>query len=292
MAKPKEKELGGSRNMRMSTKIIIGVFAVIMALSMMLPSLSAIFASNPSSEGSTQEESSDQSAAEAAEAADEKKTEEEKKDEGAEDPDPAVPDNESLKSLEETYGEKTGKLKERLKENPENLAVLLNLGENYMNWGYSANSSSATDEEQEYSKKLLKKAISYYDRYLKLNDSPTVRINRALTQYYAGETDAAIDALKKICEENPQNPLAQAQLGYLYESRYDIENASAAYRTAAELDPDDTYGIKSYANQRLIALNSKVSSIGDPGDAAIKGSDEEGQSELLKKLSQNSDATI
>lgn len=294
MATPKKKELGGARNMRTSTKVIIGIFAVIMALSMMLPSLAPIFAQRSSSADSTQEESNSQSSSEASEKTEEGKKEGDAKEEGKdEEADPKVPDNESLKSLEKTNKEKVDKLKKRLEEDPNNLAALLNLGEAYMNWGYSANSSSTKDEEKEYSKALLNKAMSYYDRYLKLNDSVTVKINRALTQYYAGETDQAIAALKKICEENPQNALAQAQLGYLYESQYDTKNATAAYTKAAELDSDDTYGIKTYANQRLIALNSKVSSVGDPGDAGIKAKDpDEGQSELLKKLSQSSDATI
>lgn len=308
MAQPKQKELGGARNMRTSTKIIIGIFAVVMALSMMLPSLTAIFGSSQSTEAeseSTVEEEADAEATSDEEAKEESKDEESKEDESKDekskedkkskddDADPKVPDNESLKSLEETNSEEAKKYKDRLKENPENLAALYNLGQTYMNWGYSANNSATTDEEREYAKKLLDKATSYFDRYLKLNDSVTVKIDRALTQYYAGDTTAATDALKKVCDENPEDAIAQAQLGYLYESQYDVENATAAYRKAAELDPENTQGVKDYANQRVIALNSKVSSIGDPGDAAIDstGSDE-GQSELMQKIRENSDAVI
>ena len=297
MAKPQEKELGGARNMRTSTKIIIGIFAVIMALSMMLPSLSAIFA------GSTEAKEQEEAAASAAE--DEAAKEEEaKKDENSEakdkgedkgenkdeDADPKVPDNKDLKSLEESNSETAKKFKDRLKEDPNNLAALYNLGETYMNWGYSANSSASTDEERDYAKQLLNKAMSYYDRYLGLNDSITVKINRSLCQYYAGDADGAVKALQQVCDENPENAIAQAQLGYLYESQFNNEKATEAYHKAVELDPDDAQGVKSYANQRIIALNAKVSSVEELNDSGIESS--EPQSELMQKISQNSDVSF
>lgn len=293
MAKPKEKELGGARNMRTSTKIIIGIFAVIMALSMMLPSLSAIFA------GSTEAKEQEEAAASAAE--DEAAKEEEaKKDENSEakdkgenkdeDADPKVPDNKDLKSLEESNSETAKKFKDRLKEDPNNLAALYNLGETYMNWGYSANSSASNDEERDYAKQLLNKAMSYYDRYLGLNDSVTVKINRALSQYYAGDTDGAVKALQQVCDENPENAIAQAQLGYLYESQFNTEKATEAYHKAVELDPDDKQGVKSYANQRIISMNAKVSSVEELNDAGVESS--QPQSELMQKISQNSDVSF
>ena len=311
MAKPKEKELGGARSMSKGAKILVVVFAVLMALSMMLPSLAPIFAgSSVADEGTTEQadtatddESTKDNAKE--EAKDEKA--EETKDKDAKDGDKAegakkdkasdkvvgeenIPDNETLKSSAETNVEKVKKYLARLDEDENNLAALLNLGQTYMSWGYSAYSSSTTDEEKAYSKTLLDTAIEYFDRYLKLNDSATVKINRAIAQHYGGETEAAIEALKKVCEEYPENPLAQAQLAYLFESQFKNDEATAAYRKAVELDADDAYGVKSYANQRIIALNAKIDSVGDPGDAGVKSSDTadtgdtDGQSELLKKL--------
>ncbi|MBR3157588.1 MAG: tetratricopeptide repeat protein [Atopobiaceae bacterium] len=279
--KPKEKELGGARKMSRGTKIVIGVFAVIMALSMMLPSLSAIFAGGSAEEGTEQADAAadTQEDAEAKDKEDKSKAEDEKVV-GEEN----IPENDSFKSLAETNVEKVKKFKKRLDADENNLAALLNLGQIYMEWGYSAHNSASTDEETTYAKNLLNTAIEYFDRYLKLNDSATVKIDRALSQYYAGDSDAAIKALQKVSEEYPENPLCQAQLGYLYESQSDVEKASAAYRKAAELDEDERYGVKSYANQRLISLNSKVDSIGDAGDASIESSSDEGQSELLEKL--------
>ena len=291
--------------MSKGAKILVVVFAVLMALSMMLPSLAPIFAGSSvadesateqadtsTDDESTKEEAKDEKADETKDkdAKDGDKAEDAKKDKASDKVvgEDNIPDNETLKSSAETNVEKVKKYLARLDEDENNLAALLNLGQTYMSWGYSAYSSSTTDEEKAYSKTLLDTAIEYFDRYLKLNDSATVKINRAIAQHYGGETEAAIEALKKVCEEYPENPLAQAQLVYLYESQFKNDEATEAYRKAVELDADDAYGVKSYANQRIIAINAKVDSVGDPGDAGIESSsDTDGQSELLEKLNGN-----
>lgn len=283
MAQPKEKELGGARKMSTGVKVVIGIFAVVMALSMTLPSLSAIFAGS-SSDQSAEEESSDAEATETEETSAEPEKKAEVKVVGEDN----VPENDTLKSLAESNVSTAKKFLERLDKDENNLAALLNLGQTYMNWGYSANSSASTDEEKAYAKSLLDTAIDYFDRYLKLNDSATVKIDRALSQYYAGDTDEAVKALEKVCDEYPENPLAWAQLAYLYESQNNTDKASDTYRKAAELDADERYGVKNYANQRLISLNAKVDSVSDAGDAAIETTDADAQSELLQKLNGDS----
>ena len=286
MAQPKEKELGGARKMSTGVKVVIGIFAVVMALSMTLPSLTAIFAGN-SNDQATEEESKDSEAAETE--SEDTSAESKKKAEVKVVGEDNVPENDTLKSLAESNVPTAKKFLERLDKDENNLAALLNLGQTYMNWGYSANSSASTDEEKAYAKSLLDTAIDYFDRYLKLNDSATVKIDRALSQYYAGDTDEAVKALEKVCDEYPENPLAWAQLAYLYESQANTDKANEAYRKAAELDADERYGVKSYANQRLISLNAKVDSVSDAGDAAIETTDADAQSELLQKLNGDSE---
>lgn len=271
MAKKPQKELGG-RQLSTGTKIVVAVFAVIMALSMMLPMIAQVFAGRQvaSSESAEQAESATEEAAQTDEKTDEKKDADEKAaDEKATEEEAAVPDNETLKSLAEQYDPKVDKYKKRLESDPKNLAALLNLGQTYMNWGYSATYSSSTDEETNYSKGLLNKAVKTYDDYLALNDSPAVKVDKALCQYYAGDTDKAIKALEKMTKDDPSYPLAWANLGMLYETQNETEKATEAYRKAVETDENDEYGAKSYGNRRLIALNSTVSSPGDAGDASI-----------------------
>lgn len=276
MASKPKKELDSRSNMSTGTKVVIGVFAAIMALSMMLPSLTSIFARNDAAKESTeqQDESADQKSDDqksedekSDEAKDESKDEDKDKDAKKDDGISNVPDNESLKSLADNNKEKVESLTKRYEEDPKNLATLLNLANTYMNWGYSAKSSSSTDEEKEYSKGLLEKAVSYYDSYLDLRDSNAAKVDRALCQYYMDNTDKAIESLETIAKDNPDYALVWANLGMLYEQQGESEKASDAYKKAVETDPNDEYGAKSYGNSRLIALNSKVESPSDAGDA-------------------------
>ncbi|MDO4537681.1 MAG: tetratricopeptide repeat protein [Coriobacteriales bacterium] len=262
----KQKELGGN-NMSTGTKVVIIVFAVVMALSMMLPTLASVVASNNAAEEAAKEEETSESASGTADSTsgETASTSGEVASEEA-----AVPDNESLKSLATQYEEQLAVYKERLAKDGSNLAALLNLGQNYMNWGYSAYYSSTTDEEKAYSKGLIDKAVSYFDKYLAINDSDAVKVDRAMCSYYAGDTDAAVAAIEQITKDNPSSPLAWANLGVLYENKGDSEKATEAYKKAIEADPNDEYGAKSYANQRLISLNSTVSS---PADAGAAGAD-------------------
>ncbi len=257
----KQKELGGN-NMSTGTKVVIIIFAVIMALSMMLPTLASVVASDNSAEEAAQQEATDTESATTDSTSSESGSEAEESEEAA------VPDNETLKSLATQYEEAIAPYKEKLEEDSENLAALLNVGQRYMSWGYSAYNSSTTDEEKAYSKGLLDKALSYFDKYLALNDSVAVKVDCAMCSYYGGDTDAAIAAVEKITQDNPDSALAWVNLGLMYESKYDNEKATEAYKKAIEADPDDEYGVKSYANTRLIAINSTVDSPADAGEAS------------------------
>lgn len=253
MAKKQQKELDG-RKMSTGTRIIVAIFAVVMALSMMLPSLAPIFAGTSSSEENAEE----------TEATDEASTSESKTEE-AQAPSTnseldkilaTVPENDTLKSYAEQYNKSNEPFLKRLKENDKDLAALLNLGQNYMSWGSSAIYSSTTDDEKAYSEALLKKAMEYYDRYLALNDSDAVKVSRAACDYYLGNTEQAIATLKEMTEKKPDYPLAWAYLGMFYEQGYDMDNAKAAYEKAAETDAKDEYGVKTYAEGRIDSINS------------------------------------
>lgn len=256
MAKKQQKELDG-RNMSTGMRIIVGVFAVVMALSMMLPSLAPIFAGN---------DSSSQTDEQADEANTDEKTDEQTEEAKPDEAKPAdseldktiatVPENDTLKNLAEQNKTKVDKFGKRLEEDPNNLAALLNLGQTYMNWGYSARYSSSTDEETAYSEALVKKAMEYFDRYLALRASDAVSVQRALCNYYVGNTDEAVSSLTKLCEEKPDYAMGWANLGMLYEQQYDQSKALEAYAKAVETDPNDEYGAKSYAEQRIQSINS------------------------------------
>lgn len=303
MANKPQKELGGPRQMSKATKIVIGVFAVIMALSMTLPSLAPIFANDSSDDSQEQEQEAqteetseateDESAddAEGESTADEtagsddaaesgEATTEEAKDENTEDAAAGVPDNETLKNLADENADEVKKFEGRLDKDPNNLAALLNLGQIYMNWGYSAQYSSSTDEERDYSNGLLNKSVEYFDRYLAIEDSDAVKVQRLSSLYYLGETQESLDAMKKITEENPDYPLAWAHLGLFYEWQYDQTNALAAYKKAAETDSKDEYGVKSFADEHIKSINQSRSNFSDLTNEELLGTDSKPQAGL------------
>ncbi len=255
MAQKRKKELG-DRNMSTGTKVVIGVFAVIMALSMTLPSLTQIFAGSAASTQDSAQSTEADSSSSSADASSSASTTQEEAKTDANDPTAKVPENETLKSLAEQNKKEVEKYQKRLDQNPDNMAATLHLGQTYMNWGYSAISSSSTDEEKEYSKALINKAIGYYDTYLKNNpDSQAALVQRTLCDYYMGNTEQSINKLKEMTQKNPDLALAWAYLGILSEQSYDMTTALDAYQKAVETDPNDEYGVKSYAEQRVKSIN-------------------------------------
>ncbi len=232
------------------TGIIIGVFAVLMALSMMLPSLTYIFGNNgaqPVEEQQEQAETTDDT-----DETDANTTDGDTADATGD----ATADTEKsdMDKVDDSYKAVVNPLKEKLEKNPEDLATLLNLGNDYMAWGSAAGSYASTDEDYEHITKLYGKAIEYFDSYLKLNDSAVVKTSRAMCLLYQGNTDEAIAGLEKVVEEHPDHGPAWADLGLIYEYQGQSDKAKESYQKAIEADADDAYGAKSYANRRLASM--------------------------------------
>lgn len=223
------------------TAVAVGIFAVIMALSMMLPSLSYIF-------GNSEEQQAAQEAAEEEAAAAKEEEEAEAEDDGIDD------DLTGVAAVDAAYKAAVDPLKAKLKEDPKDLATLLNLGKDYMAWGYEASSYASEDKDYEHITKLFEKAMDYFDRYLKINDSNAVKNDRAMCQLYTGDLAGAVSELETLTKDSNYAP-AWANLGMVYELyQGDTDAAKEAYQKAAEADPDDEYGSKTYANRRLAAM--------------------------------------
>lgn len=241
------------------TAIAIGIFAVIMALSMTLPSLSYIF-------GNSDEQQAAQQAQEEAEAA-AKEEEEATAEEEEEEEQPTGVD-----AVDAAYKAVIDPLEAKLKENPKDLATLLHLGKDYMAWGYEAGSYGSADDGYKHMNELFEKATDYFDQYLALNDSASVKCDRAMCQLYTGDLNGALEALGKVAEDENYGP-AWANIGMireLYQS--DSDGAKEAYQKAIEADPDDEYGSKSYANRRLAAMVASKNN-GEIEDAATEAAE-------------------
>lgn len=227
-------------------KVALTVFAVLMALSMMLPSLAAIFgSSNSASTDSSQSQSADSGSDSSGSSSDSSS------DSGSTD---------AVTQADQKYQPLVSALETKLSSDGQNLATLLNLGRDYMSWGVTVRYSGTTDDATSHANDLLDQAISYFDRYLALKDSGAVRVDRALCQYYQDMTSEATAALEQLTQDMPDYGPAWANLGMLYEAAGNTDSARSAYQKAEETDASDEYGAKTYAEQRISALDSAASS--------------------------------
>lgn len=264
-------------------KIGIAIFAVVMALSMMLPSLVTIVSNmrpkdadvqqTTSADASSSSSAADSSSASTTDSSASTDTSSSSSTtDSSATSDTATSDaatSESSSSTSETsttvasldadYQVEVSALEKRLADDPKNLAALLNLGKHYMSWAYSVSYYGGSEEEAiDHAHDLFDKAIGYYDQYLALNDSNAVKVDRALCQFYVGDYDAAQAALEKLTKDAPDYGPAWANLGLVYESMWNTESAQDAYKKAAEADPNDEYGARSFANRRLAAMNESA----------------------------------
>lgn len=222
--------------------VLVVVFGVVMAISMMLPSLSAIFANGGSTASQEQSQTSD--------------------DGGSDDGSSKQYDTSTMDGLDAAFTDVAKPLEDKLASDPQNLAALLNLGNTYMNWGYNASQLAVkngipTETDARHVLDIFAKAIGYYDQYLALNDSASVKVNRALCELYSAQSDQAIADLTQTTIDNPDYGPAWANLGLAYEATGDQGKAKEAYEKAKEVDANDEYGAKSFAGKRLVAMQQK-----------------------------------
>ena len=218
------------RNRKIGIAVAAIVFAVIMVLSMMLPSIASVFRQNQAQNQAetTTEDSSTESAT--------TKT--------------------GLEGVNDQYRPLVEADEAKLKDDPNNLSALLDAGNQEMNWGYRSSMYATSDEDKNASNEHFNKSIAYFDRYLAINDSKAVHVDRSLCQFYSGATDEAIAYLEDYANKNSDYAPAWANLGMMYESKMDTAKAKEYYNKAMEVDPDDKYGTKEYTQQRLDSINS------------------------------------
>ncbi len=244
-----------SSNLSTPTKVVIVVFAALMVVSLMLPTLSTAFSNNQQAEQGSSEDSNSDSSSDST--------------------DSSATDSSSVTgaaAVDAKYQDTVSELESKLASDNTNLATLLNLGRNYMRWGASVLSASSSDDDTTHGNELLEKAIGYYEQYLGLKDSDAVRVDIALCKLYEGETSEAMSDLETLTQDSPAYAPAWANLGMVQEYSGDKESAKASYQNAIDNDPNDEYGAKSYATQRLAALESSSSSTTDTSTSATPSS--------------------
>lgn len=228
--KPAERKPGELSRVQ---KIVIVAFVVIFALSTLAGALASVFQSHQAAQDSAQD---------------------------------SADDTDAIARIDGNYEGIVSSFEAKVAENPDDAASLLALGRYCLAWGANVRSQATTDDETSHANELFERAMGYYDQYLAIEDSPAARVDRALCQYYEGDTSAAVTALEELTQSSPDYAPAWLNLGMLYETQGNTDAATSAYEQAQTLDPNNEYGAYSYATQRLSALQSA-----DEDDSADSG---------------------
>ena len=130
----------------------------------MLPSLTYLVAGNSSADSQDSSQTSDTSS----------------------DSSDSSSDDSSADAIDSRYQALVDAQQKKLDSDPNNLAALLNMGNDYMKWGVALLQASSADADTSHAYDVLDNAVATYDKYLALNDSSAVKVDRALCQYYAG----------------------------------------------------------------------------------------------------------
>lgn len=232
-----------AKNARKETiqKVIIVVFAALMALSILLPSLASIFGRSAS-------------------------------------PTQTI---ESLQDIDEMYGPVVENAKAALQGDEENFDKLNDVARYYLEWAsyasYFAGEGDTDHVVELYDEAIayFDRALKVKDDPGMHVDRIVAQFYRDSTAGVETATTDAVAAMEEYLQgDGAEYAPGWMRMGMLYEYAGDQEQAKAAFERAAELDPDDEQGIKTAAEQEIAALNGEVaadSGMGGNGAGDLQG---------------------
>ena len=218
---PEEVEKRKADRKKTVRNIAVSVFAVILVLSMMVPSLAAIVMNARQAKAVSQAQSGEVTS----------------------------------ETIDAAYQTQAEEAEAALAASPDDAEAMLNAANNYFGWGYAVGAYATDENAATHSVELLGKARDLYDQYLAKEDSSDAAVNRALCLLYMGDVTGAQESLEAIVEKDAECASAWANLAMIYETT-DPEAATAAYEKAIAADPDDAAGAKSFAQSRLDAMEA------------------------------------
>lgn len=243
-----DKPQGQSKWRRTLIVIAVVLASLVMALSILLPSLSAVIEAFTSGSDTT-EEAATTEAAESDDASTEDATTEDSE---------ADAYQEYIDTIDERYGTTAESLEAKVEADATDKASLINLANTYYQWGTSLSNFTTTDEQTLHMQEKLEAAITTYDKYLALEDSNAAQVSKIMCNYYLGNVDAAIIDLEAFCAKTANYAPAWSDLGMMYNAKGETDKALEAYNKVVEVDPNDTYGLKSSAESQITSLSAST----------------------------------
>lgn len=202
------------------SKIAVGAFAVVMALSMMLPSLVALVQQPGAAQGSGIEL--------------------------------------NMEMIDSQYGDAVSQMDAKLESDPKDTETLQQAGSACLTWASYARLFVQSEDDLNHVNELYDRSIGYFDRYLEIQDSDEIFVNRSLARYYAGKTDEAVKELEGYSKDHGEYAPLWAYLGIMYEAQENKDAAREAYNKAIDLDSDGAAGALDIARERLDAMDGKT----------------------------------
>ena len=153
----------------------------------------------------------------------------------------------TLEQMKHMADKKAGPLLEKLKSDPNNASLLIQVGTIY----------KATHQ--------FKEARDYYDRALKIDPkNVAVRTELASCLYYLGNVDEAIQQLKQSLQYNPKDANSLFNLGAMkWQGKHDAAGALAAWHELLKANPQLSADRK--ANVQQLIEEAKRHKAGDTG---------------------------
>lgn len=223
-------------HMTPAMKVVVVIFAVILVLMLMLPSLSAIM-TNSSTQTSQQQQAAQ-----------------------AEQSGPS-----SVSDLDKLYEPAIDSLNKRLESDPTNVAMLNDLANAYFDWALNLSLFMQSQDDIAHQQDLFGKAVSTYDKIIEKSPSNSVKVDRAIAQFYGGDQEGAITYLEKFTSETPDFAQGWANLGLFYEVTGSADKARAAYDKGLAVAGSDEQ-IKAFIESRKSNMDSSAN-----GSAESKG---------------------
>lgn len=212
-------------NMTFGMKVVIVIFAVILVLSLMLPFFSSCGKANTAQQN-----------------------------------DPSQVDQNNVKTasdVDATYSAKVRSYSAQLDKNPDDLLALANMGNTYMEWGEALRGAADGEVGQSsHIRDIFGAAVPYFSAYLDHQDSNAVRVYAAVSKFYSGDEQGAIDELENFTAENPDFSPAWYNLGVFYQQQHRYSEANDAYNSAISADEIDSYNMGTYSSYALQVLSA------------------------------------
>lgn len=163
-----------------------------------------------------------------------------------------------LAQINAQYQPTVAALTSQLQSDPANYANLVSLGNTYFDWAVATQqaaqqNSQVTGADQP----LWVAAKDAYSRAVAIQaDEPPVLVDFAITQFYTGETDKAIETANTALEIDENFAPAYFNLGVFYSAKGETDKALASFTRAVELDPEGQQTNAEFAKQQIEQLGS------------------------------------